>query len=288
MNDPHTLWVPTAAGTFRLLDWDGEGTPVLFLHGLTGVAEVWGPTVEALGEHARCLAMDQRGHGHSPKPESGYEIGEFVRDVREIVEVMELAPLHLVGHSMGARVAMVFAARHPKLLRSVAIIDIGPEAWRENYKQTVKGLDRLPLSYPDMETALNRGRARGGESIDAASTAATSEAPAPEALRAIAEARMETLPDGTVRWLASREALKQSVVSHRSRDFWTEWSRVQEPALFVRGGDSTEVRQAISDRMRATNPGVRFVQLEGVGHNIPLLAPGRLAHVLNEFWQSAH
>ncbi|MEO9256355.1 MAG: alpha/beta hydrolase, partial [Tepidiformaceae bacterium] len=226
MNDqPSTKWVATPAGAFRALDWEGVGAPVLFLHGLTGVAEVWGPTIEALGGGSRYLAMDQRGHGHSPKPPTGYGIAEYVRDVRAAVHEMGLAPLHLVGHSMGARVAMVFAARHPELLRSVSIVDIGPEEWRENYEQTVKGLARLPLSYPSMDAALTRGRSRGGESIDSALAVAPSGAPSPERLRAIAEARMQTLPDGTVAWLASREALEQSVVSHRSRSFWTEWKR---------------------------------------------------------------
>jgi pimeloyl-ACP methyl ester carboxylesterase len=187
---------------------------------------------------------------------------------------------------MGARVAMVFAARYPKLLRSVSIVDIGPEAWRANYEETVKGLDRLPVSYPDMEAALGSGRRRGGETVDGALASGRSDAPSPERLRAIAEARMETLPDGSVRWLASREALKQSVVSHRSRSFWAEWQRIDVPALFVRGGESREVREAVSDRMRALNPRVRFVQINGVGHNIPLLAPGRLAGVLREFWPS--
>jgi pimeloyl-ACP methyl ester carboxylesterase len=253
---------------------------VLFLHGLTGVAEVWGPTVEALGRrHPRCLAMDQRGHGHSPKPETGYAIGDFVRDAVDIIEEMGLAPLHLVGHSMGARVAMVLAARFPRLLRSVAIVDIGPEAWRANHEQTVQALDRMPPSYPSMAAALGgAARSRGAESADAALSAVR--------LTAIAEARLQTLPDGSVAWLADREALKRTVVAHRSRDYWAEWKRIGIPALFVRGGTSTEVRPRIAEKMRATNPQVRFVQFEGVGHNVPLLAPGQLAATLLEFWST--
>lgn len=278
MSEPLPQWLPTPAGTFRLLEWDGPQPPVLFLHGLTGVAEVWGPTVEALGlRRPRCLAMDQRGHGHSPKPEIGYSIGAYVRDAVDIVEEMGLAPLHLVGHSMGARVAMVLAARFPRLLRSVAIIDIGPEAWRANYEQTVQALDRMPASYPNLAAALGgAARTRGAESADAALNAGQ--------LTTIAEARLQTLPDGTVKWLADREALKQTVVAHRSRDYWPEWKRIRVPALFVRGGKSTEVRLRIAEKMRATNPGVRFVQFDGVGHNVPLLAPDLLAAALLQFW----
>ena len=281
MSEPLPQWVPTPDGTFRLLEWDGREPPVLFLHGLTGVAEVWGPTIDALGASPpRCLALDQRGHGHSTKPKTGYSIGAYVRDAVDIIEELGLAPLHLVGHSMGARVAMVLAARFPRLLRSVAVVDIGPEAWRANYEQTVQALDRMPPSYPNMASALGgAARARGAESADAVLNA--------RRLTAIAEARLRALPDGSVAWLADREALKQTVVAHRSRDYWAEWKRIGVPALFVRGGTSAEVRPRVAAKMRATNPGVRFVQFEGVGHNVPLLVPERLAATLLNFWSTA-
>ena len=277
--EPTPLSVADRLGTFRVLHWGpNEGQAALFLHGLTGVAEVWGPTISGLPPGSRCYAMDQRGHGHSPKPPSGYAIGDYVADVERVIEGLGLAPVDLVGHSMGARVALVLAARRPKLLRSVAIVDIGPEAWKANHEQTVGAIERMPPSFQDVEAALGGGQSRGGESLDAALSGGTR--------RAIAEARLRTNADGTVSFLADPEALKQSVVSHRSRDFWAEWKRIDVPALLVRGGTSNELREAIVERMRASNGRVRFVQFDGVGHNIPLLAPTRLANELRSFWAS--
>lgn len=253
----------------------------LFLHGLTGVAEVWGPTVTSLPVDAGpSYAVDQRGHGHSPKPIDGYAIGDYVRDATHVIRTLGVAPVQLVGHSMGARVAMVLAARHPDLVRSVAIVDIGPEEWQANWKQTVAGLDRLPDSFPSVEAALGgTARARGGgESMDSAALSA--------ALKEIATARLRSNPDGSVSWLASREALKQTVISHRSRNFWQEWKAIRVPALFVRGGASSEVRPTIAQKMRKTNPRVRYEEFEGIGHNIPLLAPAHLADTLSRFWDT--
>jgi pimeloyl-ACP methyl ester carboxylesterase len=280
MPHPESLTVTTPAGVFRILDFGGDGAPVLFLHGLTGVAEVWGPTVEALGGRVRALAMDQRGHGHSPKPASGYAIGPYVGDAVAVIEALDLAPVHVVGHSMGARVAMVLGARRPALLHSAAVIDIGPEAWRANWQASVAGIRRIPASFPDLATALaTASRARSADSLDAALNSTT--------LGDIAAARFAHNPDGTVSFLASRSALEQSVVAHRSHDYWAEWRRIGLPLLLVRGGASAELRPRIATRMRETNPRAHFVELAGVPHNIPLIAPTALARTLVAFWSSA-
>lgn len=281
MTPPATLTVPATDGPFRVLRCGSDsGQSSLFLHGLTGVAEVWGLTVTTLPDDTGPrYAMDQRGHGHSPKPTTGYAISSYVRDAVHVIEALGLSPVRLVGHSMGARVAMVLAARRPELVRSVAIVDIGPEEWRANWQQTIAGLDRVPDSFPSLEEAIGgAARARGGDSMDSAALK--------EALQQIAIARLKRNPDGSWSWLASRKALKQTVISHRSRNFWREWKAIRVPALFIRGGVSTEVRTAIAERMRNLNPRVRYEEFEGVGHNIPLLAPARLADTLSIFWDS--
>lgn len=280
---PETGWIDLPDGRFRVLDWPGDDPSVLFLHGLTGVAEVWGPTVAALGEpRPRCIAFDQRGHGHSAKPERGYDVGMFVRDVVGIVRALGLDRPHLVGHSMGGRVAMVTAARHPELFRSVSIVDIGPEAWRANWVESMEAFEAMPAVYPDAEAAIgNAGRARPGESTDAALGR-----PGAAELRAITLSRLRDAPGGGVTWLADREALKATVRIQRSRDYWRDWERLSLPALLVRGGRSRELRERIAGEMRRRNPRVRFVEFAGVGHNIPLLAPGMLARALRESWDA--
>ncbi len=283
MTEPAERYVDLPAGPFRVLDWPGREPAVVMLHGLSGVAEVWGPTVTAMGPaHRRCIAIDQRGHGHSPKPESGYGVASYAGDALALFRALGLTRPHVAGHSMGARVAMVLAARHPRAIRSVAIVDIGPEAWKANWQQTVAALDRLPESYPDAETAIGgAARPSAPSSIDAAPGR-----PAAEVLRNIALARLRTRGDGSVEWLASRDSLKRTVMNHRSRNYWRDWSRLAIPAMFVRGGQSAEVRPRIAAEMRRRNPGVVYAELAGIGHNVPLLAPGALAVALEAFWET--
>ncbi len=259
-----------STGTFRLIHWPGPtDVPVLFLHGLTAVADVWGPAVEAMGdERPDCFAIDQRGHGES-HPRGGYGIGAYVGDVVETLDSLGLASAHVVGHSMGARVAIVFAARHPDRTRSAAIIDIGPEQWRANWTSTWAAVDGMPSRFANETEALAFAGSR------------TQNSPIGTGLFL---ARLRDDGRGGLTWRADREALKASVKSHRSRNFWAEWSAIERPVLLVRGGTSHELRESTFERMKALNPGVNVRELPGVGHNVPLIAPDKLAAELQRFW----
>jgi pimeloyl-ACP methyl ester carboxylesterase len=280
MSAPSVRTIDLPAGRFRFLEWGGVAPAAVFLHGLGGIAEVWGPTVDALGaERPRCIALDQRGHGHSPNPPSGYGIGHYVEDAAAFIRSLKVGPIHLVGHSMGARVAIVLAARNPDLLRSVTVVDIGPEIWKENAAGTVAAFDRMPHRFATGDDAIAFSERRPSSFTPETSNQAVQ-------ARSIFFAGLGENADGSFEWLASFHALKQSVTLHRARDYWVEWHAIRVPAMLTRGGASTELRPAIAQRMRETNPRVRFAQFEGIGHNIPLLAPEQLATTLAQFWST--
>lgn len=287
MTDPAINYVALPAGRFRTLEWSGAAPPAVFLHGLSGLADVWKPCLDLLGAgRPYSIALDQRGHGHSPKPPTGYSIREFVDDAADLIRTLSAGPVHVVGHSMGARVAIVLAARYPALVRSAAIVDIGPERWKANAAGTVAAFDRMPSRFSDRADALafhtrRRGPAPGSRFEPELSNEARQ---AQETFFA----RLRENGDGSFEWLADFSALKQAVTHQRGRGYWVEWSAIRVPALLIRGGDSTELRPAIAGRMRRTNPYIRFVEFEGVEHNIPLLAPARLADELMRFWGTVH
>lgn len=273
MSEPEDRRLDLAAGAFRILDWPGPKPTVVFLHGLSGMADVWRATVDALGDaRPHCVALDQRGHGQSSRPASGYAVARYVQDATELIGSVGESRVHLVGHSMGARVALVLAARFPALLLSVAILDIGPEQWQANIDGSIAAFDRMPKRFETREDALAyASRGRTGFVAD----------------ETMFLRRLQALPDGSYEWLADPEALKATVRSHRSRNYWREWASIRVPTLLVRGGNSTEVRPRIASRMRETNRAAHYEEFEGVAHNIPLLAPDRLAATLKEFWRTS-
>ncbi len=92
-------------------DVEGQGPPVVFVHGLTSSGQAWGPVTELLVNDFTCVRVDLRGHGaSSPGPE--YSTLSLVGDVRAVVEAIGLHEHALVGHSLGVTVAAVYAAVH--------------------------------------------------------------------------------------------------------------------------------------------------------------------------------
>lgn len=276
MTAPLERFVELPAGRFRYLDWPGtaEFPPAVLLHGLTAVADVWRSTVDQLTQgHGRIIAPDLRGHGHSARPggRGAYTAWRMARDVVALVECLGLETPHVVGHSMGARVAIMLAARYPTRFRSAVIVDIGPEAWAENIEATARSLERMPRSFPSRAAAREfafRGRAP---------FAADEE---------MFFRRLAREHDGSYRWLGSPEAMIAAVRSQRRRSYWEEWQAIDIPALFIRGGETREVRASVAAAMRRRNPRAAFVEFDAVGHNIPLLAPGRLAAEIDRFWRN--
>ena len=111
---------------------DPAGLPVVLLHGVTDSWTSFEGTMERLPESIRAIAVSQRGHGNSSRPESGYLMEDFSGDVLRFMDALELPAAVIVGHSMGGFVAQRFAAEHPERTRGVVVMGSAPGMGR-NY-----------------------------------------------------------------------------------------------------------------------------------------------------------
>lgn len=104
--------------------WEGPSQALVLLHGLHGHLAWWNyyqtPT---LAQHYRVVTLDQRGHGKSFKPASGYSIETMADDLYELLGRLNLSQVHLGGASMGGMVSLQFALAHPEMVRSLILID---------------------------------------------------------------------------------------------------------------------------------------------------------------------
>jgi pimeloyl-ACP methyl ester carboxylesterase len=106
-------------------DWGGEGRPLVLLHGLASNARIWDLTAPLLARSHRVLALDQRGHGLSDKPEDGYDFATVCGDVVAFVEALGLERPAVVGHSWGANVALQFALEGEERVSGLVMVDGG-------------------------------------------------------------------------------------------------------------------------------------------------------------------
>ena len=102
---------------------EGAGEPIVLLHGHTLDLRVWdelSPVWAAAGY--RVIRYDQRGHGRSASPPSGYGFGDHAADLAALLRSLDAAPAHLVGLSKGGGIALELALRSPALVRSLALV----------------------------------------------------------------------------------------------------------------------------------------------------------------------
>ena len=105
----------------------GEGQPVLFIHGLGSSARDWEEQMPFFSQHYQTITFDLRGHGQSQKPPGPYTMSLFASDVAGLVESLGVGPVHVLGISLGGMIAFQLAVDYPEMIRSLVIVNAGPE-----------------------------------------------------------------------------------------------------------------------------------------------------------------
>ena len=128
----------------------GEGLPILLLHNYFGTLEVWSAQREALSRHYRVIIADARGHGRTLHPGGRLRVTDVADDAAELIRLLDIAPTHLVGSSLGAQTALHLAREEPHLVRTLTVI--GPPHLTE--PTTQKYMERVEETFPTNERRL--------------------------------------------------------------------------------------------------------------------------------------
>ena len=118
-------WIVRHGLRFHYRDWDGAGTPMILLHGLASQSHIFDLVAPRLAKNFRVLALDQRGHGRSDKPDSGYDWATLAIDLDAILKALRIDRAVLAGHSWGGNVAVQYAADQPDHVSGLILIDGG-------------------------------------------------------------------------------------------------------------------------------------------------------------------
>ncbi|RAJ67057.1 pimeloyl-ACP methyl ester carboxylesterase [Streptomyces sp. Amel2xB2] len=266
-------------------DGPREGRPpapangVLLLHGLMGRAAHWADTARWLSGRYRAVGLDQRGHGRSEQPTGGegqdpYAREEFVADAEAAIEQLGLAPVALIGHSMGALTAWQLAAKRPDLVHALIICDMKAAALGE---QSQREWEEWFTSWPVPFATLADVRRWFGEDDPAL------ERPQPSRGDFFCEVMTER-EDG---WgpLFSRRQMLQVREAWVHDAHWDELARVVCPTLVVRGIDGELGRAEAQEMVRVLPRGI-YAEVPEAGHLMHLDQPADWRRVVEPFLQA--
>lgn len=121
----------------------GEGEPLLFIHGLGSSGRDWEMQVPFFARDYRVVVFDLRGHGRSDKPRGPYTMPQFAADTAGLIEALGIAPTHVVGISLGGMIALQLAVDRPDLVKSLVIVNSGPEFVARTFKERLAVLQRF-------------------------------------------------------------------------------------------------------------------------------------------------
>jgi pimeloyl-ACP methyl ester carboxylesterase len=123
----------------------GSGPPVVILHGLFGAGRNWAAIAKALGQTHSVYLPDARNHGASKWAET-MSYPDMARDVLALIQREHLQRPVLIGHSMGGKTAMALALEYPHAVGGVAVIDIAPEPYADQFSPYVSAMRGLDLA----------------------------------------------------------------------------------------------------------------------------------------------
>ncbi|TYL45975.1 alpha/beta fold hydrolase [Nocardioides sp. BGMRC 2183] len=150
----------TGAVSLHSLDVGASGSRIVFLHGLFGQGRNWMTIGKALADEHRVTMVDLPDHGRSPWTES-FDYLAVADAVADLIDGTDAATV--VGHSMGGKVAMLLALRHPELVRRLVVADMSPVRYGRNpgglarYAQALNRLDLVAVeAREDADRLLER------------------------------------------------------------------------------------------------------------------------------------
>jgi esterase len=228
---------------------EGEGKPLLIIHGFLGMSDNWksfGSLYAAEGFQVHML--DLRNHGKSfHSDEFSYQI--MANDVLEYCQYYNLSSVSIIGHSMGGKVAMLFATTYPNLVEKLVVADIGPKYYAPHHQDILAGLNAVDFSEKPTRNQVE-------------------------------ETLYPFIPDFGTRqflmknlyWIEPGQlAFRFNLPVFNARievigEALSEGNKFENPTLFIRGGNSKYILETDLPQIQNHFPNFKLATIPNVGH----------------------
>jgi len=255
MTTPETRFIP---GRPRLaVDVLGTGPLVVFMHGIGGNRTNWRDQLAAFAAHFTAAAWDARGYGKSEDYEGPLDFADFSGDLLRLIDHFRADRAHLVGLSMGGRIAMDFHERHPERIASLTLCDTraGLGSMTDEQRREFIRLRQEPLLA---------GKEPGDIAPAVARTLVS-----PHAVAGSYERLVESMTQ------LHKESYLKSIATSVAYRREVQLEKVKVPTHVVVGADDTLTPPSVSRDMAARIPDAKLTIIEQAGHLSNIEQPQR-------------
>ncbi len=243
----------------------GEGeSAYVFLHGFLGSLDNWRTLAKQLNLPGRTYLVDARNHGRSPHA-AEHTYPAMAADILELLDSEKLSQAHLLGHSMGGKIAMQVAFTAPSRVASLVVVDIAPRAYEGGHEGILQALSAVDL------------RVDRREAVEAQLVSAIPE----WSIRQFLLKSLARSAEGQFFW---RFNLPVLVASYKAILAEVSGPPYGGPTLFLRGENSPYLRPEDEEAIRRLFPNAQFYTIPRAGHWVHVDNPTAVKEALQKFW----
>ncbi len=246
------------------VDTGGDATPLVVVHGLLGSADNWRSHLKQWQRRHRVIAVDLRNHGRSPHV-AGMGYDAMAEDLLALLDRLDVSRVHLLGHSMGGKVAISLARLAPSRVASLIVADIAPIAYGHDHDSVFAALRRVEAGQP-----TNRREA----------DALLAEHVEESAVRLFLATNLERSDQGILRPRIGLDEIQddyETIMAEPAGE-----GAFDGPTLVLRGAHSAYVTDAMLPRVREVLPRAKVETLEA-GHWLHAEQPAAFQAAVNTF-----
>jgi pimeloyl-ACP methyl ester carboxylesterase len=245
----------------------GSGNALVILHGVFGSGDNWLTVSKHFTPLYRVFLVDQRNHGRSPHADE-FDYGILVEDLKDFADQNGLPVFDLIGHSMGGKVAMKFAAKYPERLSKLVVVDIAPRYYNPHHQEILKALKAI-----DLKNIVTRQEAEDVmipfiPELD---------------VRQFLLKNLFRNSDGEFAWRINLPVLEKAI--DQIGEALDSDQQINIPTLFIKGEKSRYISQIDEGQIATQFRFSRIVEIPGAGHWVQAEQPQLFADAVLEFLQ---
>ncbi len=244
----------------------GNGEPVIILHGVFGMLDNWQHFAKILSRKYWVITPDLRNHGKSPHSDT-FDYKTMSGDLTYFLEQHQIKNINIVGHSMGGKLAMFFALEHPEYVKKLVVIDIGVKSYPPKHDFIFNALCSLDIAKYQYRTEIEKELIK--------------KIPDKRIVQFLLKNIKRDKSSSKFQWKMNLKAIKNNynkINESLEADF-----PFSGDALFIRGERSDYILEEDKSDIRELFPNSKFITIKDAGHWIHAEQPEKLIRVIDKF-----